>query len=109
MSISPKLSNSVPAASDFPSWHARHNRDRHAPDVIRQLICEHPYQVKFVIENLEDMEEARLYLAGFPEIAVERVLCMPQATTREQAEEFAKWLPGALPGIRLAVLSTATC
>jgi 7-carboxy-7-deazaguanine synthase len=95
MSISPKLSNSVPLHSKFPTWHVRHDRVRHAPDVIRRLIREQDYQVKFVIENRADMEEVRRYLDDLPEIRADRVMCMPQATTKEQAEAFAQWLPAA--------------
>ncbi len=95
MSISPKLSNSTPSAAEFPTWHARHDRERHAPNVIRRLVREQNCQFKFVIETRGDLEEVRQYLTAFPKIPLERVLCMPQATTQAQAEEFARWLPAA--------------
>ncbi len=48
MSISPKLSNSTPSPADEPKWSPRHDRTRDAPDVIRRLVREYPYQIKFV-------------------------------------------------------------
>lgn len=95
MSISPKLSNSVPAVGEFPGWHVRHNRDRHAPEVIHSLINEHEYQFKFVIDHPDDLEEVREYLKEFPQVDSARIQCMPQATTPRQAEQFATWLPAA--------------
>ncbi len=95
MSISPKLSNSVPPSREFPIWSARHNRDRFAPDVIRRLFGEHEYQFKFVIEDQGDLDEVGIYIAEFPELRLDRVMCMPQATTVEQTRRFARWLPQA--------------
>ena len=39
MSISPKLGNSTPSVARDPRWSRRHERVRHAPDVIRSLIA----------------------------------------------------------------------
>ncbi|HVT27323.1 MAG TPA: 7-carboxy-7-deazaguanine synthase QueE [Lacipirellulaceae bacterium] len=92
MSISPKFASSAPSAEWHPRWHRRHQRDRHRPEVIRRLVADHEYQVKFVIDSHEDLDAVQEYLAEIPEIARERVLLMPQGTEREQLEERAAWL-----------------
>ncbi len=92
MSISPKTSNSAPSADEYPKWHARHEKTRHAPDVIRRLIADYAYQFKFVVATAADVEEVEQYLDEFPEIDRDRVMLMPEGTTQEQLEEVAVWL-----------------
>jgi 7-carboxy-7-deazaguanine synthase len=92
MSISPKFATSAPSALAHPHWHRRHERERHRPDVIRRLVTEHEYQVKFVIDSPEDLDSVRLYLAEFPEIGRERVLLMPQGTEQQELDARAAWL-----------------
>lgn len=92
MSISPKRANSTPSAERDAHWHVRHERDRHAPEVVRRLIAEYPYQFKFVIDHPEDCQDVERYLDEFPEIARDRVLLMPQGTTLEELQERAAWL-----------------
>jgi len=92
MSISPKLANSTPSAAlDF-RWQARHERARHVPDVIRHLIAEHAYQIKFVVDQPVDCEEIENYLAELCEIQRERVLLMPQGIDSSRLQETGRWL-----------------
>jgi len=92
MSISPKTGNSTPPEEQFPRWHTRHQRDRHAPDVIRQLVAQYTYQLKFVIESPSDLEEVATWLNAFPEIDRQRVMLMPQAKTIAQQDSIGPWL-----------------
>ena len=92
MSISPKLSNSTPRAADEPRWHERHERTRHAPDVIRSLVRDYPYQMKFVVDTPADCREVAEYLAAFPEVDRGRVLLMPQGSNPLQLERTGEWL-----------------
>jgi 7-carboxy-7-deazaguanine synthase len=92
MSISPKLSNSTPDPFDHSSWNARHERRRHAPDVIRQLVAEYPYQLKFVVETMDDCREVEQYLSGFPEVDHGRVMLMPMGTDAAALADTAIWL-----------------
>ncbi len=92
MSISPKLSNSTPSAQEHPQWSARHERRRRAPEVLRRLVAEYAYQIKFVIDTPADCEEAERYLAEFPEIDRSRVMFMPQGTEQARLEAIAAWL-----------------
>ncbi len=92
MSISPKLSNSTPDASVDTAWAGRHEARRHAPEVVRRLVAEYPYQIKFVVDSLEDCREVEKYLAQFPEIDRDRVLLMPMGTEPPRLAETAVWL-----------------
>ena len=53
MSISPKLSNSTPEGV----FRAQHERLRLQPDVLRRLMAEYDYQLKFVIAREDDIGE----------------------------------------------------
>jgi 7-carboxy-7-deazaguanine synthase len=92
MSISPKLSNSRPSAGQGSSWAMKHEKRRHAPNVIRRLVAEYPYQLKFVVDSVADCREVGQYLAGVPEIDRRRVMLMPMGTESDALAETASWL-----------------
>jgi 7-carboxy-7-deazaguanine synthase len=92
MSISPKLSNSTPSADRDPRWHRRHEQSRHVPEVIRRLLAEYVYQLKFVIDSRADCDEVEDYLDRFPEADRSRVLLMPQGTDAKSLAEHSAWL-----------------
>jgi 7-carboxy-7-deazaguanine synthase len=91
MSISPKLSNSTPHDREEGKWAEKHEELRYQPEVLKQLISEYPYQLKFVISSIDDVVEARQMVR---EIGAERnkVLLMPEGTSREVLNERASWL-----------------
>jgi 7-carboxy-7-deazaguanine synthase len=92
MSISPKLAGSTPSASQSPGWSARHERVRQAPDVVRRLVREYPYQIKFVVDTRSDCELVEEYLRELTEIDRSRAMLMPQGTDRQTLERQAEWL-----------------
>jgi len=92
MSISPKFASSAPDAGQHPHWHRRHERERHRPEVIRELVRAFEYQVKFVVDLPDDLGLVLDYLAEFPEISRELVLLMPQGNTQDELEARATWL-----------------
>lgn len=92
MSISPKLANSTPSETQAGRWSARHARVRHVPEVVRRLVREYPYQVKFVVDRPGDLPDVERYLADMPEIAADRVLLMPQGTDPAELAEKRQWL-----------------
>jgi 7-carboxy-7-deazaguanine synthase len=92
MSISPKLSSSTPSADRDPRWHRRHEQSRHAPEVIRRLLTEYEYQLKFVIDSRADCDEVEAYLEELPEADRSRVLLMPQGTDAKSLAERSAWL-----------------
>ena len=57
LSISPKLSSSGPNPQQHPGWARRHERTRHAPEVVRRLVADYVYQVKFVVDSPDDCGE----------------------------------------------------
>ncbi len=92
MSISPKLSNSTPSPQRDAGNSTRHESNRRAPDVVRRLLREYAYQVKFVIDRPKDCRGVEAYLAEFPEIDRSRTMLMPQGTDAEDLAAKAKWL-----------------
>lgn len=95
MSISPKLANSTPSVDRSAIWSKRHEELRHRPAVIRSLIAESRYQLKFVIDVPTDVAQVEEWLAEFPEIDRGRVWLMPQATTREELSAKTDWIEDA--------------
>ena len=92
ISISPKLSNSIPPDDADPRWIVRHDRSRHSPETIRRLVAEHEYQVKFVVDSAEDCPDVEEYLAEIAEIDRARVMLMPQGTDPAELAEKGRWL-----------------
>ena len=92
MSISPKFASSAPPADRHPHWARRHNRERHRPEVIRRLLRDYPYQLKFVVDSPADLDELADYLAEFPMVVRERVLLMPQGVEQAELDARALWL-----------------
>ncbi|TWT42857.1 7-carboxy-7-deazaguanine synthase QueE [Botrimarina hoheduenensis] len=92
MSLSPKLSGSTPSIEEHPHWSRRHERSRLQTDVLTRLIAEHPYQLKFVIDQPQELAEVEALLAKLERIDPERVLLMPQGVTPEQLEQRSAWL-----------------
>ena len=87
MSISPKLANSTPNGR----WAAQHDRLRIQPGVLLELMARYPYQLKFVIEKTDDLDEVRA-LIGALRADRSRVILMPEGTDRDRLRERAVWL-----------------
>ena len=91
MSISPKLGNSTPKRREGGKWAAQHDRLRYQPDVLRKMMSEYEYQLKFVVTSPDDLEEIGTILN---ETGADRgrVLLMPEGTTTEALYERTSWL-----------------
>jgi len=89
MSISPKLSNSAPVGD--PYWEARHNRLRIQPAILKQLMGISDYQLKFVVNRPEDLEEIRPLVA---ELGADlgKVFLMPEGREPEVLRERGAWI-----------------
>jgi len=92
MSISPKLAGSAPSRSRSAHWSQRHERVRHAPEVVRRLVRDYPYQIKFVVDTRADCQAVEDYLRELPEIDRSRVMLMPQGTDQQALVQIAEWL-----------------
>ena len=91
MSISPKLSNSLPI-HDEPSVIRQHDQDRARPEVVQELVLRYYCQLKFVIDTREDLSETEEYLSHFHGIEPSQVLLMPQAVDVETMNEKMHWI-----------------
>ena len=91
MSISPKLENSTPHEREGGKWAAQHERLRYQPEVLRRLMSEYEYQLKFVVASPDDMTEIAKMLEDI-HADRSRVVLMPEGTTAEVLRERAPWL-----------------
>ena len=88
VSISPKMSNSIPAAGS--ERFAHHSEKRLNVPAIYRYIENYNYQLKFVIEAPEDIIEIKELLRELPAVDAERVMLMPQSGSNQQHIERAK-------------------
>jgi 7-carboxy-7-deazaguanine synthase len=91
-SLSPKLSNSIPHQREGGRWAERHDQRRLRPDVIQAFLERSDYQLKFVIERSEDVEEARAIVDSLRGVDPAKVLLMPEGIHREELDRRAAWL-----------------
>ena len=93
MSISPKLANSTPHRREEGRWAAPHDRLRYQPEVLKKLMAESPYQLKFVVCAPEDLDEINRVVEETG-AGRERVILMPEGTDPETIRDRARWLAG---------------
>ena len=91
-SISPKLSNSTPIGYTSEEWVKKHDQRRVKPDVVRGLMSQGEYQLKFVVGSLLDAEEVLEYLKVLGDWDRDRVMMMPRGTTAEDLRLQSSWL-----------------
>ena len=91
MSISPKLANSTPKERDGGRWAAQHDRLRYQPEVLKRLVREFAYQLKFVIASPGDLDEIQAIANA---IGAERshTVLMPEGTSRDVVRERGLWV-----------------
>jgi len=81
MSISPKLSNSTPKN---PELAAIHEDSRLDIAILRELIDNYEYQLKFVVDSQDDLAEIQKAIEEIGNVDLEKVMLMPQAVTRDE-------------------------
>ncbi len=87
MSLSPKLSNSTPEGE----WAERHEATRYKPEILKRLVSDYDYQLKFVVSTPADLDEIQTIVANL-NADRSRVLLMPEGTTPEATRARAQWL-----------------
>lgn len=92
LSISPKLSNSVPHLRENGKYRERHDELRLQPEVTRKLMEMADYQLKFVIDSPEDILEVHQFLNLLGKVEKSKVLLMPEGIIREELDLKSKWL-----------------
>jgi len=91
MSISPKLANSTPKRREGGRWAPQHDRLRYQPDVLKQLMAEYPYQLKFVVSEPDDITEIESILEE-TNADRSRVILMPEGVDPGAIHDRARWL-----------------
>jgi 7-carboxy-7-deazaguanine synthase len=91
-SISPKLSNSNPTGFASDEWVKNHDARRQQPDVVRRLMAQGTYQLKFVVGSILDAEEVVEYLNLLGNWDRDRVMMMPRGMTAEELKIQSSWL-----------------
>jgi 7-carboxy-7-deazaguanine synthase len=91
MSISPKLSNSVPHGIEGGRWVARHEKLRLQTDVLKGLTTRYPFQLKFVIAAPGDLPEIEdiVKAVGVPQ---SEVILMPEGTDPAALAHRSRWV-----------------
>jgi 7-carboxy-7-deazaguanine synthase len=91
MSISPKLANSTPRDREGGRWAAQHDRLRYQPEVLKRLMSEFAYQLKFVVTAPIDLEEiARIVEMTGADRG--RVVLMAEGTDGATLAERGRWI-----------------
>jgi len=81
MSISPKLSNSIPPQPRLAEIHKKLMLNIPA---LRQLMENYEYQLKFVVDSVNDLPEVRQTIEKIGIVDTKKVLLMLQAATKEK-------------------------
>jgi 7-carboxy-7-deazaguanine synthase len=92
LSLSPKLSNSTPWQRDGGRQAESHEKRRLQFQVLRQFLDQYAYQLKFVLDQPEDLEEVQDILNRLGPIPGERVLLMPQGRSPAELHERGLWV-----------------
>ena len=91
-SLSPKLSNSTPWKEEGGKYAKKHERLRLNVEVLNTFMKTYPYQMKFVVDTPEDLDEVEGLLTRLEGIDRTRVLLMPQGRTAGELNEKARWI-----------------
>lgn len=91
MSISPKLANSVPSQREGGRWAAQHDRLRYQPEILKRLLAQYEYQLKFVVTAPEDLLEIAA-IRDEIHAARSRILLMPEGTDRDTLRHRGLWI-----------------
>jgi len=89
MSVSPKLSNTVPDEADAAK---EHKENCLSIEAVRSLISNYNCQLKFVVDVPDDLDEIAETLQQLGRIDPDKVYLMPQAVRREEYLAKSKYL-----------------
>jgi len=92
ISLSPKLSHSTPWKRANGRFAQMHERNRLHIDVIQKFIDAYDYQIKFVVNQLQDFAEIDEILRQLWHPDPARVLIMAQGKTRAELSKKTNWI-----------------
>ncbi len=104
MSISPKRANSTP--HDL-IWTTRHEELRERPEVVARMTREYRYQLKYVIDTPDDVDDVDRHVQSLGGIAPSRVFLMPQGTQADEIRAKTSWLSLAASKARILRVAPA--
>jgi 7-carboxy-7-deazaguanine synthase len=91
MTISPKLANSTPRRREGGRFALQHDQLRYNPEVLKQLMANYDYQLKFVVMEPGDLAEIKTILEE-TNADRGRVLLMPEGDNSEAVYRRSQWL-----------------
>ena len=92
-SLSPKLSNSAPDERLSEGWREKHQKNRWQPSVVREWIESYPFQLKFVVQEEEDLTEIHQMLDDLVmKIPSDKILLMPEGRDSESLNRHSQSL-----------------
>lgn len=91
MSISPKLSNSVPHDRENGRWADRHDKLRLQPQVLKKLTSRYPFQLKFVVTAPGDLPEIE-DIVRITDAPASHVVLMPEGTAPQILADRSRWI-----------------
>ncbi len=94
-SISPKLSNSTPWTEVDGKYARSHERLRINIPVLGRFMAVYPYQLKFVVDHQDDLDEIESLILELEGADRTRVLLMPQGRTAEELSSRGAWVAEA--------------
>lgn len=89
ISMSPKLANSTPL--NHKQWQKIHDKERLKPDIIRLFLEKYVCQAKFVINEIQDIQEVQALAEQIP-LPIETIILMPQGVEINEINERQLWL-----------------
>jgi 7-carboxy-7-deazaguanine synthase len=92
VSMSPKLANSTPWRRFKGKFGKMHETARLNFVVMQQFIDTYDYQLKFVVDEREDLHEIEEILGRLKNVDRSRVLIMAQGKTRKELRDKTKWI-----------------
>jgi 7-carboxy-7-deazaguanine synthase len=69
-----------------------HEKHRLNLPVLQNYVDAYDYQLKFVVDSLEDFAEIHAIIERLSNVNAARVLIMAQGTTRKQLDERSRWI-----------------
>jgi len=92
ISLSPKLANSTPWRRGKGEFAAMHDKRRLNYRVMQQFIDGYDYQLKFVVDRKEDVDEVRAVVGRLQHVDAANVMLMAQGIKQEELVRKAQWI-----------------
>lgn len=95
ISMSPKLANSTPWRKAQGKFAAMHDQRRLNFAVMEKYLAGYDYQLKFVVDRLEDLDEVRAVVGQLKNVDSAKVMLMAQGVKPAELRRKAKWIVDA--------------